>query len=80
MKSNCNDEYDDIYSPLHYTKDVNIEPITYILDHDMGYIEGNIIKYITRYKLKNGVEDLKKAGWYLDRLIEIEGERGQDDI
>ena len=36
----------------------------------MNYIEGNIIKYTTRYKFKNGIEDLKKAQWYLDKLIE----------
>ena len=35
----------------------------------MNYIEGNIIKYTTRYKFKNGIEDLKKAKWYLEKLI-----------
>ena len=36
----------------------------------MGFLEGNILKYVTRYKMKNGVEDLKKARYYLDLLIE----------
>jgi hypothetical protein len=35
----------------------------------MNYVEGNIIKYVTRYKDKGGLEDLKKAEWYLTRLI-----------
>ena len=34
-----------------------------------GYIKGQVIKYITRERHKNGLEDLKKAAWYLDRLI-----------
>ena len=41
---------------------------------DLGfeyYLQGNIIKYMWRYKYKNGVEDLNKAKWYLDKLIEI---------
>ena len=36
----------------------------------MSFLEGNIIKYVTRYKKKNGMEDLKKAQWYLNKLIE----------
>jgi hypothetical protein len=47
-----------------------IEPIDFIKSQNMNYIEGNIIKYTTRYKFKNGIEDLKKAQWYLDKLIE----------
>jgi len=42
-----------------------------------------VIKYVTRYKMKNGLEDLKKAQWYLNRLIEItireEKESGKDN-
>ena len=37
-----------------------------------GYLAGNVVKYIARYRDKNGVEDLKKARHYLDKLIEIE--------
>lgn len=37
-----------------------------------GFLQGNILKYLTRYKLKNGVEDLRKAEWYLHRLIETQ--------
>tara|TARA_R100000234_G_scaffold113235_1_gene87499 strand:+ start:4127 stop:4420 length:294 start_codon:yes stop_codon:yes gene_type:complete len=35
------------------------------------YLQGNIVKYLWRYRYKNGVEDLKKAQWYLTKLIEI---------
>jgi len=35
----------------------------------MDYFQGNVIKYVTRFKRKNGLEDLKKAEWYLQRLI-----------
>ena len=40
----------------------------------LGYLRGNAIKYLWRYDKKNGVEDLKKARWYLDRLIQEVGE------
>ena len=36
-----------------------------------SYLQGNIAKYLWRYKYKNGVEDLKKAQWYLNKLIEV---------
>ena len=49
-----------------------IECIDYISSHGFDFLEGNIIKYVTRYEGKNGVEDLKKASWYLDRLIKRE--------
>jgi hypothetical protein len=40
----------------------------------LGYLRGNAIKYLWRYDKKNGIEDLKKARWYLDRLIKEVGE------
>lgn len=55
----------------HY-KILAIQPIDYIVDNGMSFIEGNIIKYVTRHRMKNGVEDLKKARHYLDMLIEKE--------
>tara|TARA_R100000935_G_scaffold1654_1_gene5089 strand:+ start:466 stop:696 length:231 start_codon:yes stop_codon:yes gene_type:complete len=58
----------DNINPKHY-KQGKIEVIDFILDQKMNYLEGNIIKYVTRYKLKNGIEDLKKAHWYLTKLI-----------
>lgn len=52
----------------HYK--LKIEPWDYIIANEIGYLEGNVIKYISRYKGKNGVEDLLKARHYLDKLIE----------
>ncbi len=67
MKNSRN--LDIINNPPHYNQG-SIEPIDFIKSQNMNYIEGNIIKYTTRYKFKNGIEDLKKAQWYLDKLIE----------
>ena len=62
--------YDPI-RPNHYAFDEGvIECIDYIESHAFDFVEGNVIKYVTRYQHKNGTEDLKKARWYLDRLIE----------
>ena len=71
---------DAINHPPHYTK--GIETSDYIESWEMGFVEGNIIKYITRYKYKNKpIEDLKKAQWYLTKLIEVnEYRNGKDTI
>lgn len=53
--------------PKHYTQ--GIECWDYITSHKMGYLEGNIIKYVTRYKQKDGLKDLLKAQAYLGKLI-----------
>ena len=53
----------------HYAK-MSIEPIVFIQANSIPFVEGNIIKYICRYKEKNGMEDLKKARDYLDILIQ----------
>lgn len=57
-----------INHPSHYTK--GIECWDYIVSHGLGYLEGNIIKYVTRYRFKDGLKDLRKAAAYLNRLIE----------
>lgn len=62
------------YGGNHY-KSKGIQPIEYILANDLGFCEGNVVKYITRYKDKNGIEDLKKARHYLDFLIEEENKK-----
>lgn len=62
-----------INQPPHYTfsKFETIDIIADKLELDMyeGFLIGNVIKYTLRYRHKNGVEDLKKARWYLDKLI-----------
>ena len=54
----------------HYIEKA-IQPWDYIIANNMGYLEGNIIKYVSRYQDKNGIEDLIKASHYLDKLIEV---------
>jgi hypothetical protein len=57
--------------PKHYGgKDNPLEAIKIIDAYEMNFIEGSILKYLLRYKKKNGLEDLKKAQWYLNFLIE----------
>ena len=58
--------------PKHY--DLTIQPIDYIIANKLDFAEGNIIKYVSRYKQKNGKEDLLKARYYLDLLIKEMGE------
>lgn len=55
----------------HYI-DMAIDPWEVIIRNKMGFFDGNALKYIMRYKGKNGVEDLKKARHYIDKLIELE--------
>lgn len=55
----------------HY-KTKGIQPIEYIFANEIGFAEGNVIKYVSRWKDKGGVEDLKKARHYLDLLIEAQ--------
>jgi hypothetical protein len=49
-----------------------IQPITYILVNGIGFIEGGVIKYVSRWRKKGGIQDLKKARHMLDVLIEHE--------
>lgn len=63
---------DMINNPLHYnTSEIEcIDAIEAMLgDEFPAYLQGNITKYLWRFKNKNGVEDLKKAQWYLNKLI-----------
>ena len=55
----------------HY-KSRAIEPWDYAAANNLGYFEGSIIKYVTRWRQKNGIEDLEKAAHYLEKLIEVE--------
>lgn len=55
----------------HY-KDKGIQPIVYIHANDLGFCAGNVVKYITRYKGKNGADDIRKAIHYCQLLLELE--------
>ena len=64
---------DRVNKPIHYQG--TIEAIDAIeasmpLQQQMGYLKGNVMKYIIRWDRKNGLEDLKKAQWYLNRMID----------
>ena len=61
---------DPVNSPKHYTQG-DMEVITAIEGLGLDYHQGNVLKYISRYRFKNGMEDLQKAKWYVDRLIYI---------
>jgi len=54
----------------HY-KSKAIQPWDYIASNQLGYLEGNVVKYVSRWKDKGGLEDLKKAQHYLTKLIEV---------
>lgn len=56
----------------HY-KRLAIQPLDFIVANGMTFVEGNVVKYVTRWKDKGGLEDLKKARHYLDLLIQING-------
>ena len=64
------DNKEKVNHPSHYNFG-SIETIDYIksLGMEEDFCAGNTIKYISRYKFKNGIEDLKKAKWYIERLI-----------
>lgn len=55
----------------HY-KGMVIQPVEFIQKNRLGFVEGNIIKYICRWRAKNGLEDLHKVRHYIDLLIDIE--------
>jgi hypothetical protein len=55
----------------HY-KQFQIEPWDAIIDWNLGYLDGNAVKYLSRWRHKNGIEDLKKARHYIDKLLEVE--------
>ena len=65
---------DPVNSPKHYTQG-SMEVITAIEGMGLDYHQGNVVKYVSRYRYKNGIEDLRKAKWYIDRLIYIEEQR-----
>jgi hypothetical protein len=53
----------------HY-KNYKIQPVEFIIKNNIGFVEGNIIKYVLRFKEKGGVQDLNKAKHYIELLID----------
>lgn len=74
-------EIDNINHPTHYTQG-EIETINIIKNNVRdfsSYLEGNVLKYLSRYRHKGGAEDLKKAQWYLKILVEEESRMINED-
>ena len=73
-----NEEHDNVNSPNHYQGKVEcidcIESATAGLNGIEAFCTGNAIKYLYRWKRKNGIEDLKKAKYYIDKIISVNGE------
>lgn len=63
--------HDRVNHPAHYTQ-TPMEPIDAIEGLQLGFYAGNVLKYLARYKFKNGLEDLLKAQFYLNKLIALE--------
>ncbi len=59
----------------HY-KGYSIQPIEYIHANNIPFAEGSVIKYVTRWRDKNGIKDLEKARHYIDLLIQLEQREG----
>lgn len=57
--------------PGHY-KDKPLQVWDYVIANNLGYLEGNVVKYVSRWRQKGGVEDLRKAKHYIEKLIEVE--------
>lgn len=55
----------------HYVDSQGVEAIDYILSNDLNFLEGNVVKYLARWRRKNGIEDLRKCQQYLLWLIEV---------
>lgn len=68
----------DAINPTHYSR-WKIEPLDFIMANNLDFLRGNIIKYIMRYDAKGGIDDLKKARVYLDRLIAKTGREAGND-
>ena len=68
---------DNIKDPKHYSR-WKIEPVQFMMENEIPYVEGNVIKYIMRWRYKGGLEDLHKAKEYLNILIKNELENGGD--
>ena len=58
----------------HY-KNLVIQPVEYITANNLSYLQGSVIKYVTRYQDKNGIEDLQKAIHFVKMIIQEEEDK-----
>lgn len=71
MKSKANQRQ---VGGTHYHSQT-IQPWDFIVANGLGFLDGNVIKYVARFRSKDGIQDLEKARHYLDKLIEVEKQR-----
>lgn len=71
MTSHSDDPFDTQVAGDHY-RDMPIQPVEFIHRNGIGFCEGNVIKYVSRWRAKGGIEDLRKAQHFIDLLIELE--------
>lgn len=76
MSNGCNAK--DVQIGGKHYKDLKIQPIEYIHANGLDFFEGNVVKYISRHRYKNGKKDLEKAKHYIDLLIELEYSQNND--
>lgn len=62
----------------HYKK-AAIQPWDYIVANNMGFLDGSVVKYVTRFRSKDGIKDLEKARHFIDKLIEVEKARLEEE-
>lgn len=55
-----------------YYKDLPIQPVEYIHKNNIPFIEGCVVKYVTRHRAKGGADDIRKAIHFLEMLLELE--------
>ncbi len=55
----------------HY-KQFIIQPVEFIVHNNIGFLEGNVIKYIARHKHKNGADDIRKAMHYCELILDLQ--------
>ena len=63
----------------HY-KDLVIQPVEYVHANKIPFIEGSVIKYVTRWRAKNGIKDLEKAKHFIELLIALETKQSEEPL
>jgi len=71
---------DDIQHGGRHYKNLDPEPWNVITAWNLGYLDGTALKYIARWRDKNGIEDLKKAIHFLQKTIEVEEQKNGDSV
>ena len=73
LRGSSQTKEEEVTNPKHYDKvGFGIQPLEYITANELDFLEGNVIKYVSRYPHKGGLNDLLKARTYIEKLIERE--------